>query len=61
MVPPNDALESYSPVSSELSHLQYHWLHVMCARAEWYSKPWILQAVAVQWDVKYAENWRSGL
>jgi len=34
-----------------------HWLHVICACAEWYSRSCISQAVAVHWDIKYAENW----
>jgi len=37
------------------------WLHAICACAEWYSRSWVSQAVAVHWDIKYAENCWLGI
>jgi len=41
------------------ANLRNRWLYAFCACAEWYYTSCISQAMAVHWDVKYAENWWS--
>jgi len=41
----------------ETQCLQNFWLHSICTCTERYSRACISQALAVHWDVKYAENW----
>jgi len=42
------------------SDLRNFWRHTIRACAELYSRSCISQAVAVRWDIKYAENWGLG-